>query len=70
MFADQDFYDFCFNFFWSYGRRPKFAMAEQSTTAEGENCAYLRSNTDVVDKQTSSKGYFWFQNKNLHKDWL
>ena len=24
----------------AYGRRPKFAMAEQSATAEGENCAY------------------------------
>ena len=24
----------------AYGRRPKFAMAEQSASAEGENCAY------------------------------
>ena len=24
----------------AYGRRPKFAMAKQSATAEGENCAY------------------------------
>ena len=24
----------------AYGRRRKFAMAEQSATAEGENCTY------------------------------
>ena len=24
----------------AYGQRPKFAMAEPSATAEGENCAY------------------------------
>ena len=40
------FYDVCFNFFdptasaTAYGQRPKFAMAEHSATAEGENCAY------------------------------
>ena len=24
----------------AYGQRPKFAMAEHSATAEGENCTY------------------------------
>ena len=46
MFADQDFYDICFNFFdptasaTAYGQRPKFVRAKQSATAESENCAY------------------------------
>ena len=44
MFADQDFYDIYFTFFYPtasamvYGRRPKFFRAEHSATAEGENC--------------------------------
>ena len=32
----------------AYGRRPKFAMAEQSATAEGENCAYGPTQTDGI----------------------
>ena len=46
MFADQDFYDICLNFFdpmtsaTAYGQMPKFVRAEQSATAEGENCTY------------------------------
>ena len=46
MIADQNFYDLCFTFFYptasatAYGQRPKFFRAEHSATAEGENCAY------------------------------
>ena len=60
MFADQDFYDICFNFFdptasaTAYGQRPKFVRAKQSATAESENCAYgptlLQSSIKSVKK--------------------
>ena len=44
--ADQNFYDICFMLFYptasamAYGQRPKIVRAENSATAEGENCAY------------------------------
>ena len=46
MIVDQNFNDVCFTFFdptasaTAYAQRQKFAMAEHSATAEGENCAY------------------------------
>ena len=38
MIADQNFYDIFFAFF--YPKALEFFRAEQSDTAEGENCAY------------------------------
>ena len=45
MIADQNFYDIFLLFYrtastMAYGRWPKFVRAEDSATAEGENCTY------------------------------
>ena len=49
MIADQNFYDICMFYCFSYpmalatfyGQRPKFVRAKNSATAKGENCAYV-----------------------------
>ena len=46
----------------AYGRRPKFAMAEQSATAEGENCAYgptLILCNKIINSRPSYEGFLF-----------
>jgi hypothetical protein len=53
----------------AYGQRPKFAMAEQSATAEGENCAYgptLANVEKIMGVELKKK---WFQGPDIFLRW-